>query len=100
MAQAELFNVVQFFPDGSHEYIQQGLPVEEALRLVCNWIAPTRPAHKLGIIERVIITDMGDITVFEWKKGIGITFPRSAAITAWNTTNGFTGVDSHEQAKA
>ena len=32
------------------------------------------PAAQLGIVERVIITDGGDCTNFEWKNGKGITF--------------------------
>lgn len=35
----------------------------------------TRPAAVMGIIKRVIITDGGDFTVFEWKNGEGVTFP-------------------------
>lgn len=35
----------------------------------------TRPAAAMGIIRRVIITDGGDFTVFEWKAGEGVTFP-------------------------
>lgn len=32
------------------------------------------PASVLGLIQRVIITDGGDCTNFEWKKGEGVTF--------------------------
>lgn len=34
----------------------------------------TGPASMLGIVERVIITDGGDFTNFEWKKSEGVTF--------------------------
>ena len=34
-----------------------------------------RPAARLGTIQRVIITDGGDCTVFEWRHGAGVTFP-------------------------
>jgi len=34
-----------------------------------------RPAARLGTIQRVIITDGGDCTVFEWKHGAGVTWP-------------------------
>ena len=34
------------------------------------------PAAMMGIVERVIITDGGDFTCFEWIKDVGITFPR------------------------
>lgn len=32
------------------------------------------PASVLGIIQRVIITDGGDFTNFEWKHGEGVIF--------------------------
>jgi hypothetical protein len=32
------------------------------------------PAALFGMIERIIITDGGDFTNFEWKKGLGVTF--------------------------
>jgi hypothetical protein len=34
----------------------------------------TGPAAKLGMVHRVIITDGGDFTNFEWKHDQGITF--------------------------
>lgn len=33
------------------------------------------PAAMLGMVNRVIITDGGDCTVFEWIKDKGITWP-------------------------
>jgi hypothetical protein len=33
------------------------------------------PASLLGIVKRIIITDGGDCTNFEWKHGEGIVFP-------------------------
>lgn len=88
---AELFNVVQFFPDDTTDYISRNVTIEEALRVAHDYIRPERPANKLGIIRQLIITDAGDQTVFQYVAGKGIIFPRSAAITAWNTRNGFTG---------
>lgn len=39
-----------------------------------------RPAALMGIIQRIVITDGGDFTVFEWKNGEGVTYPpRKAA---------------------
>jgi hypothetical protein len=32
------------------------------------------PASKLGMVKRIIITDGGDFTNFEWQHGIGVTF--------------------------
>jgi hypothetical protein len=39
----------------------------------------TGPATILGIVARVIITDGGDFTNFEWKKDEGITYPKQYA---------------------
>jgi hypothetical protein len=37
---------------------------------------PRRPfAAVLGMLARIIITDGGDCTVWEWEKGKGVTFP-------------------------
>ncbi len=33
------------------------------------------PASLLGVVRRVIITDGGDCTNFEWKYGEGVTYP-------------------------
>jgi hypothetical protein len=33
------------------------------------------PAAQLGVVARVIITDGGDFTCFEWRAGEGVTFP-------------------------
>ena len=36
----------------------------------CNSVAV-----KMGLVQRVIITDGGDCIAFEWKRGEGIVFP-------------------------
>jgi hypothetical protein len=70
---------VQFFPDGTYEYVKRFVGAEEAVRTAKDY--STRPAVLLGVIERIIITDGGDFTVFEWKAGEGVTFPaRSTAL--------------------
>lgn len=69
----ELFNVVQFFPDGSHEYVSRNVGPEEAVTTAKSYTE--RPAAVLGVIARVIITDADDFCVFEWKRGEGVTYP-------------------------
>jgi hypothetical protein len=67
------FSVYQFFPDGSWERVRQGVDAEEAVTAAkhyCNSVAA-----KLGITRRVIITDGGDFTNFEWKHGEGVVYP-------------------------
>ncbi len=69
----EKFSVCQFLEDGSYEYVRRDILVEEALEVAksyCNNVSA-----KLGLTKRVIITDSGDCTVFEWKSGEGVVFP-------------------------
>lgn len=67
------FSVVQFFEDGSYEYVRRYVGAEEAVKTAQRYT--DNVAVKLGITKRVIITDGGDCTVFEWKLGEGVTFP-------------------------
>ena len=58
--------------DGQHKelsFVDAQRAVEAAHRL-CKG-----PAALLGMVKRVIITDGGDYTNFEWKHGEGITYP-------------------------
>jgi hypothetical protein len=72
----ELFSVCQFFIDGHYEYVRRFVPAKEAVEAARHYT--NNVATKMGIIDRVIITDTGDCCVFEWKKGEGITFPPEA----------------------
>jgi hypothetical protein len=67
------FSVVEFFADGSHRYVERWLTGKDAVELAKFWTE--RPAAQLGFMTRVIITDGGDFTVFEWQQGKGVTFP-------------------------
>lgn len=75
----ELFNVCQFFEDGSYEYVRRHVGPETALQAFTMYT--NNPASKIGITQRVIITDSGDCTNMEWKFGEGITFPRAAQLS-------------------
>lgn len=67
------FSVYQFFPDESYEevlrFVDGRTAVEQAKRLTDS------VGGRIGTTVRVIITDGGDFTVFEWKYGEGVTFP-------------------------
>jgi hypothetical protein len=76
MIPRDQYSVVQFFINDTYEYVRRDVSVEEALRAVYHYTHNV--AVKVGIIERVIITDGGDSIVFEWKKDKGITFPPEA----------------------
>ncbi len=73
---ADEFSVWQFFPDDSGECIRRGVGAEEAVNTAKDF--SERPAAKLGMIRRIIITDGGDYCCFEWKFGDGVTFPPRA----------------------
>jgi hypothetical protein len=67
------FSVYQFFPDESYEevlrFTDAKTAVETAKRLTESL------GGRLGTTRRIIITDGGDFTCFEWKHGEGVTFP-------------------------
>jgi hypothetical protein len=68
----ELFNVVQFFEDGSYEYVRKNVTANEAVSATQHYT--TSIGAQLGTTVRVIITDMMDCIAFEWEKG-KIIFP-------------------------
>jgi hypothetical protein len=68
----ELFAVWQYSRDGWHVQAAEGLPAKLAVDYA-RWMAQTREARD-GEIQRIIITDEGDHTVFEWTFGEGVTF--------------------------
>jgi hypothetical protein len=72
----ERFSVYQFLADGSHEQVRELVPAEEAVKAAHHYTHNV--AARLGMVERVIITDGGDDTCFEWKRGEGVTFPPEA----------------------
>lgn len=69
----ELFSVWQFLKGGRHECVGRGLGAKAAVETAKAYTE--RPAAQIGVIERIIITDDGDHTVFEWRFGPGVTFP-------------------------
>ena len=70
------FSVCQFFKDGSHEYVRRSVDAKEAVQAAHHYTHNV--AVKLGVVERVIITDGGDDCCFEWKRGEGVTYPPEA----------------------
>jgi hypothetical protein len=66
------FSVYWFDPqDFSHAQLC-GVDAKTAVEMARD--LTLRPAAQIGIIRRVIITDGGDNTCFEWKYLEGITF--------------------------
>ena len=66
------FSVCQFFKDDTYEYVRRFVSAEEAVKAAKHYTQSV--GARLGTTKRVIITDGGDSTNFEWKYGEGITF--------------------------
>lgn len=66
------FNVVQFFEDGSSECVRQRVDAETAVVIAHHYCHSV--GAQIGTTVRVIITDGGDFTNFEWKFGEGVTY--------------------------
>lgn len=73
---SELYDVVQFFQDDSYEYVRCSVSAEEAVKAAYHYSHSI--GAKLGTTRRVIITDDGDCTTFEWRYGEGVVFPTKA----------------------
>jgi hypothetical protein len=67
------FSVYQFFADDSYEEVRRFVDADEAVRAARHYT--TSVGAKIGTTVRVIITDGGDFTVFEWRFGQGVVFP-------------------------
>lgn len=71
----ERFSVCEFYSDGSYTYLKpRFISAREAMRMASHSI--TSVGAQIGIIQRVIVTDGGDCINFEWKYGLGVTFPQ------------------------
>ena len=71
------FSVVVFYDAEWHDYVRRNVSAREACEVAAKYARG--PLGTSGYIQRIIITDGGDATNFEWKHGIGITFPPQAA---------------------
>lgn len=70
------FSVAVFNADGKYAYAARWLSMENAVK-----VAKLLTDHvgMFPALSRVIITDGGDSTVFEWKRGVGITWPTNSS---------------------
>jgi len=73
MASDNEFSVCQFFKDGTYEYVRRMVSAEEAVTAAKHYTESV--GARIGLVTRVIITDGGDFTNFEWKHGEGVTYP-------------------------
>jgi len=67
------FSVAQFFTDGTHEYVRRWVSAKESVEAAKHYTNSV--AVRMGVVDRVIVTDALDFTVFEWTKQMGVTFP-------------------------
>jgi hypothetical protein len=77
------FNVVEFYDDGYHTCVERAVNAEYAVKmaaLIVHAIELRDADINIGgdhrpHINKIIITDGGDDTVFQWEHGKGVTFP-------------------------
>jgi len=67
------YSVCQFFPDGSYEYVRRFVQAEEAVEAFKHYTRCV--AARMGVTERVIITDALDCIAMEWTFEGGLIFP-------------------------
>lgn len=68
------FSVYQFFERGNYERVLSFVDAWTAVKQVRELVGSI--GGRIGTTRRIIITDGGDYTVFEWKHGTGVTYPR------------------------
>jgi hypothetical protein len=73
MSNGDEYSVALWFPDGSYMYEARWLSAGAAVRLAKR--CTERPAAAAGFIDKVMITDGGDNTVFLWEHNRGVVFP-------------------------
>jgi hypothetical protein len=66
------FSVWQFLSDGTQERVRDHVDAKEAVEAAAHYT--DNVAAKLGLVERVIITDGDDFCCFDWRKGQGVVF--------------------------
>lgn len=83
MSESE-FSVCQFFHNGNYEYVRRFVGAKEAVET--SKVYTESLAARTGLVTRVIITDGGDNTVFEWQYGNGITYPTPEMLASHDDT--------------
>ncbi len=67
------YSVVQFFDDGTYEYVRRYVSDVEAVLAAKHYTNSV--GARAGLVTRVIITDGGDCTCFDWRLNEGVVFP-------------------------
>jgi hypothetical protein len=69
------FSCFWYDPDGNCHKEHAFVSAREAVQMAHS--LSTRPAAKMGVIRRIVITDGDDFTVFLWEDG-AIKFPHTS----------------------
>jgi hypothetical protein len=85
MSNEKEFSVCIFYSDGAYDYVRRYVSAEEAVKVAKSYTE--RPAALIGIINRVIITDGGDFTNFEWIFDKGVTYPEKEELNDTTKTS-------------
>lgn len=73
----EVFSVTQFFADNmGYEMVRKHVSLDEAIKAYKHYT--TSVGARMGMTQRVIITDGGDCIVVEWIHGKGLVFPKES----------------------
>jgi len=72
----EMFCVYQILNDGFREQVRQWVNAEEAVKAATHY--STCVTAKMGITTEVLIVDAGDCTVYHWRYGEGVVWPKPA----------------------
>jgi hypothetical protein len=73
------FSVCVVYPDDYWEYVRRFVGAEAAVMAAKRYSESV--GARLGFIQRIIITDGEDYTVFEWLREQGVIFPPRQAPT-------------------
>jgi len=65
------YSVYQFFPNDMYERVVEFVDIETAVETARR--LGKSVGARLGMVERIIITDGGDCLCFEWIRGKGVT---------------------------
>lgn len=68
-----IYSVTQFFTNGDYETPRHHVSLEEAVKAFKHYTSSV--AVRIGVVERVIITDGGDSIIAEWVKDRGLVWP-------------------------
>jgi hypothetical protein len=67
------FSVYEFFYDDTSHPVARFIGAREAVEIASK--CARQACRPTSSVRRIIITDGGDNTVFEWQRHVGVTYP-------------------------